>query len=129
MADETTFDIINVNSRSEMKARVLARGIRAENRTFALLRFVRDQFGIAPDVLSMYDGEYESPEPCGCVTRVSFGKVKAKRLHGFITGERTPTHAEIFRDGCNEHGSSVARWEGYVEAWAHKPKRPDVFEI
>jgi hypothetical protein len=127
--DQTSFDIINVSPRYEPDARVLARAVRAENRTFALLRFVRDRFGIAPDVLSMFDDEYESTAPCGCVIQVAFGKGQAKRLAGWITGERSPTHAEIRRDGCAEHHLTVAEWEGHLEAWAHKDKRPERFEI
>jgi hypothetical protein len=130
MPDQTSFDIINVQPYSGGEAAVLARSVRAENRTYALLRFVRDQFQVTPDVLSMYDEEYESEEPCGCLVRVSFGKVQAKRLHGWITGDRTPSHAEVQRVRCSEHVRSPAvEWEGFLEAWAHKPGRQSRFEI
>jgi len=50
------------------------------------------------------------------------------RFRAWKTGERSPTHASLDVEPCDDHGGDVLD-QYYLEAWEHDPQRPDAWTL
>jgi len=122
------FDIIYapVTLAPPHRVQAVARNVAALDRVHALLWYLKDEYGLSLDPVTLFDltNLDEHQGACGCELRLTVQMAKVAPLKRLRSGEKAAPIIDIGSDPCKKH----TRLNGTLAAWKSDPRRPDTFD-